>query len=47
MKKHKSKLDKGTEVRRLARKVAPKPSGTRVVEDKRKKSEKYKKDFTE
>ena len=47
MKKHKPKLDKGTEVRRLARKAAPKPSSTRVVEDKRKKSEKYKKDFTE
>ena len=42
MRKKKKRLDKGTEARRLARSVAAKPSSTRVVEDKRKKPEKYK-----
>jgi len=42
MKKKRKKLDKGTEARRLARKVAGKPGSTRVVADKRKKPEKHK-----
>jgi hypothetical protein len=46
MRKKKKRLDKGTEARRLARKVAPKPSTTKVVEDKRKKPEKHKKPWT-
>jgi hypothetical protein len=46
MPKKKKRLDKGTEARRLARKIAPKPSTTRVVEDKRKKTEKHKKQWT-
>jgi len=46
MPKKRSRLDKGREARRLARKAAPKPSTTRVVEDKRKKPEKHKKEWT-
>jgi hypothetical protein len=46
MPKKKKRLDKGTEARRLARKIAPKPSTTRVVEDKRKKTEKHKEEWT-
>jgi hypothetical protein len=47
MPRKKKRLDKGTEARRLARNVAAKPSSTRVVEDKRKKPEKYKVKWTE
>jgi hypothetical protein len=47
MRKKKKRLDKGTEARRLARSVAAKPSSTRVVEDKRKKPEKYKMKWTD
>lgn len=39
----KKKLDKGTEARRIARKLAPPPATTRVVPDKRKRPEKHKK----
>lgn len=42
MKKKKKKLDKGKEARRLARKAAAVPAGTRVIADKRKKAEKHK-----
>ena len=42
MRKRKKALDKGTEARRVARKLGPKPASTRVVEDKRKKPEKHK-----
>jgi hypothetical protein len=47
MRKKKKRLDKGTEARRLARKAAPKPSSTRVVEDKRRKPEKHKRQWLE
>jgi len=47
MKKKRKKLDKGTEARRLARKVAGKPGSTRVVADKRKKPEKHKRTSAE
>jgi hypothetical protein len=46
MPKKKKRFDKGAEARRLARKVAPKPSTTKVVEDKRRKPEKHKKEWT-
>ncbi len=36
------KLDKGTEARRLARKIAPAPGSTRVIPDKRKRPTKHK-----
>jgi len=36
------KLDKGTEARRLARKAAPRPGASKVVEDRRRKQEKHK-----
>ena len=39
----KKKLDKGTEARRLARKVATPPATTRVIPDKRKRPPKHKK----
>jgi hypothetical protein len=42
MKKRKKKMDKGTEARRRARAAGAAPSGTRVIEDKRKKGEKHK-----
>ncbi|HEY4979618.1 MAG TPA: hypothetical protein VII25_10665 [Candidatus Acidoferrum sp.] len=41
----KKKLDKGTEARRLARKVAGTPTTTRIVPDKRKKPAKYRQSF--
>jgi len=47
MRKKKKRLDKGTEARRLARNAAAKPSSTRVVEDKREKTEKHKAKWTE
>jgi hypothetical protein len=47
MKKRRKKLDKGTEARRLARKAAPKPSSTQVVEDKRRKPEKHRQSHVE
>ena len=43
MRKKKKRLDKGTEARRLARRVAAPPSATKVVPDKRKRPEKHKK----
>jgi hypothetical protein len=46
MPKKKKRFDKGAEARRLARKVVPKPSTTKVVEDKRRKPEKHKKEWT-
>jgi len=45
MKRRKKKLDKGTEARRAARKSGLAPAGTRVIEDKRKKPPKHKKNF--
>ena len=47
MPKKKKRLDKGTEARRLARKVATKPRTTKVVEDKRNKPEKHKNQWTQ
>ena len=41
MRRKKKKLDKGKEARRLARKAAAVPAGTRVIVDKRKKAEKH------
>jgi hypothetical protein len=43
----KKRLDKGTEARRLARKAAPKPNATRIVEDKRRKPQKHKEQWLE
>jgi len=43
----KKRLDKGTEARRRARAAGLTPSGTRVVEDKRKKPEKHKRRWLE
>lgn len=46
MKERKKKgIDKGVEVRRLARKSGLAPAGTRVIPDKRKKAEKHKPDL--
>jgi len=45
MKRRKKKLEKGTEARRRARKSGPMPSATKVIEDKRKKPEKHKRDL--
>jgi len=42
-KKHKQKLDKGVEARRLARKSGLAPAVTRVIADKREKPPKHKK----
>jgi len=41
-KSRKKQLDKGTEARRLARKIGVPPSTTRVIPDKRKKPAKHK-----
>ena len=41
--KHKQKLDKGVEARRLARKSGLAPAVTRVIADKREKPPKHKK----
>jgi hypothetical protein len=46
MQKKKKRLDPAKEARRRARKVAPAPSGTKVIPDKRKKPAKHKKDWT-
>jgi len=45
VKKRRKALDKGTEARRVARKSGLKPGATRVIEDKRKRPEKHKKDW--
>jgi hypothetical protein len=45
VKKRRQVLDKGTEARRVARKSGLKPQATRVIEDKRKRPEKHKKDW--
>jgi hypothetical protein len=45
MKRRKKRLEKGTEARRRARKFGVAPRGTRVIEDKRKKPQKHKKDL--
>jgi hypothetical protein len=45
MNHRKNKLEKGTEARRRARKSGLAPGGTRVIEDKRKKPEKHKRDL--
>jgi len=45
MKKRRKVLDKGTEARRVARKSGLKPGATRVIEDKRRRPEKHKKDW--
>jgi hypothetical protein len=47
MKKKRKKLDKGAEARRLARNIGPKPGATKVVVDKRKKPQKYRKSTVE
>ncbi|HTP70419.1 MAG TPA: hypothetical protein VMJ35_16025 [Dongiaceae bacterium] len=44
MKQRKKKLDKGTEARRRARQSGLKPSTTRVIEDKRRRPPKHKRD---
>jgi len=44
-KRRKKKLDKGTEARRVARKSGLIPGATRVVEDKRRKPPKHKRDL--
>jgi hypothetical protein len=44
-KRRKKKLDKGTEARRVARKSGLVPGATRVVEDKRRKPPKHKRDL--
>lgn len=43
--KPKLKLEKGKEARRLARKLGPAPGATRVVENKKRKAPKHKKDL--
>jgi len=45
MKKRRKVLDKGTEARRVARKSGLRPGATRVIEDKRRRPEKHKKDW--
>jgi hypothetical protein len=45
MKRRKKKLEKGTEARRIARKSGLVPGTTRVIEDKRKKTPKHKRDL--
>ena len=47
MKKRKKLLDKGTEVRRAARKSGIAPAATRVIPDKRKGPPKHKKQLLE
>jgi len=44
VKRRRKKLDKGTEARRLARKSGMVPAATRVMEDKRRKPPKHKRD---
>ncbi len=43
--KRKQKLEKGKEARRLARKLGLAPAATRVVENKKRKAAKHKKDL--
>ena len=43
--KRRKKLDKGTEARRIARNSGLAPAATRVMEDKRKKPPKHKKNL--
>jgi len=45
MKRRKKKLEKGTEARRRARKSGLAPAAMRVIEDKRKKPSKHKRDL--
>jgi hypothetical protein len=45
VKRRRKTLDKGTEARRVARKSGIKPGATRVIEDKRKRPAKHKKDW--
>src|ERR1700739_2685864 len=45
MKRRRKKLEKGKEARRRARKSGLAPGVTRIIEDKRKKLEKHKKDL--
>jgi hypothetical protein len=45
MKRRRKRLDKGTEARRVARKSGLAPAATRVIEDKRRKPPKHKKDL--
>lgn len=45
MKRRNKRLEKGTEARRRARKSGLAPAVTRVIEDKRKKTKKHKKDL--
>ena len=45
MKRRKKKLERGTEARRRARKSGLAPGVTRVIEDKRKKPPKHKRDL--
>ena len=47
MRKKKKRLDKGKEVRRLARSAAAAPAATKVVPDKRKKPDKHKNKWSE
>jgi hypothetical protein len=47
MKRRKKVLDKGTEARRRARKSGLAPANTRVIQDKRRKPPKHKKDLLE
>jgi hypothetical protein len=44
MRRRKKRLEKGKEARRRARKVGLAPSATRVIEDKRRKPQKHKRD---
>jgi len=46
MKRRQKRLEKGTEARRLARNSGLAPAATRVIEDKRKKPPKHKKDLS-
>lgn len=45
MVRRKKRLEKGKEARRVARKSGLAPAATRVIEDKRKKSPKHKRDL--
>lgn len=46
-KARKKKFDRGTEARRAARKSGVAPASTRVIEDKRKRPPKHKKEWLE
>ena len=46
-KMRKKKFNKGTEARRVARKLGTAPATTRVIEDKRKRPPKHKKKWLE